>query len=160
MDKTTNVMRLLKAAGIQFTPLEYEVNEDDLSAQSTARKLGVPAEQVFKTLVLRGDKTGLFVCCVPSDEEIDLKKAAKVSGNKSCEMLHVKDLLQNVGYVRGACSPIGMKKDFPAFFDETVILFDEICISAGTKGVMLRLSPDDLLTYRGAKTADLLKGTP
>ena len=156
MDKT-NVMRILETAGIDFVPLEYEVNEDDLSGESTARKLGVPAEQVFKTLVLRGDKTGLFVCCIPSCYEIDLKKAAKVSHNKSCEMLHVKELLSNVGYVRGACSPLGMKKDFPTYFEESALIFDEICISAGTKGIMLRLSPEKLINFRGAETAELIK---
>ena len=156
MEKT-NVMRILESAKIDFTALEYEVNEDDLSGTSTARKLGLPEEEVFKTLVLKGDKNGLFICCIPSNYEIDLKKAAKVSGNKSCEMLHVKDLLKNVGYVRGACSPVGMKKDFPAFFDENALLFEKICISAGTKGIMLRVSPEEIIAFRNAQTAELIK---
>ena len=153
----TNVMRILESADIPFRELEYEADDENFSAVNTAGQIGIPPERLFKTLVLRGDKTGLFVCCIPAAEEIDLKKAAKVSGNKSCDMLHVKELLANVGYVRGACSPIGMKKDFPCFFDETAELFEKICISGGKKGVMLELSPEKLIGFRKAQTADLTK---
>lgn len=151
----TNAMRLLEAAGIPFGTAEYTVDESDLSGVHAAEMLGQPAEQVFKTLVLKGDKSGYFVCCIPVAEELDLKKAAKVSGNKKCEMLHVKDLLGVTGYVRGGCSPVGMKKKFPTYIDETAVLFEEIAVSAGARGVQLILDPEALASYTDAGFSDL-----
>ena len=151
----TNAMRLLEAAGIPFKTAEYEVDESDLSGVHAAEVLGRPAEQVFKTLVLKGDKSGYFVCCIPVAEELDLKKAAKVSGNKKCEMLRVRDLLGVTGYIRGGCSPVGMKKKFPTYIDETAVLFDEIAVSAGARGMQVILAPEELVDYCEAEFADL-----
>ena len=151
----TNVMRLLETAGIEYTFRQYEYDESDLSGVHAAHELGVPEEQCFKTLVTKGDKTGYIVFCIPVAEELDLKKAASVSKNKKVEMLHVKDLLGLTGYIRGGCSPIGMKKKFPTFIDETAILFDEIGVSAGQRGCQVMLSPEKLIEYVDAKTADL-----
>lgn len=147
----TNAVRLLEAAGISFKTAEYAVDESDLSGIHAAEMLGLPAEQVFKTLVLKGDKSGYFVCCIPVAEELDLKKAAKISGNKKCEMLHVKDLLGVTGYVRGGCSPMGMKKKFPTYIDETAVLFDEIAVSAGARGMQVILNPEALGEFAEAK---------
>ena len=147
----TNAVRLLEAAGISFKTAEYAVDESDLSGIHAAEMLGLPAEQVFKTLVLKGDKSGYFVCCVPVAEELDQKKAAKISGNKKCEMLHVKDLLGVTGYVRGGCSPVGMKKKFPTYIDETAVLFDEIAVSAGARGMQVILNPEALGEFAEAK---------
>lgn len=127
----TNVMRLLEAAGIAYRTAEYEYDEANLSGLHAAEQVGMDAEQVFKTLVTRGDKTGILVFCIPVDMELDLKKAASVSKNKKVEMTHMKELLGLTGYIRGGCSPIGMKKKYPTFIDETCILFDEIAVSAG-----------------------------
>ena len=147
----TNAVRLLEAAGISFKTAEYAVDESDLSGIHAAEMLGLPAEQVFKTLVLKGDKSGYFVCCVPVAEELDLKKAARISGNKKCDMLHVKDLLGVTGYVRGGCSPVGMKKKFPTYIDETAVLFDEIAVSAGARGMQVILNPEALGEFAEAK---------
>lgn len=146
----TNVARLLDAAGIHYELIEYQYSEDDLSARHTAGQLGENIDLVFKTLVLRGDKTGFFVCVMPGDFEVDLKVAAKISGNKSCEMLHVKELLPLTGYIRGGCSPIGMKKSFPTFIHESALLYDYIYVSAGQRGLQLKISPSDLISYIGA----------
>lgn len=154
----TNAVRLLEAAGISFKTAEYEVDESDLSGVHAAESLGQPPEQVFKTLVLKGDKTGYFVCCIPAAEELDMKKAAKVSGNKKCEMLHVKDLLGVTGYVRGGCSPVGMRKKFPTYIDETALLFGEIAVSAGARGMQVILSPEDLTKFTSAETEKLTVG--
>ena len=151
----TNAMRLLEAAGISFKTAEYAVDKSDLSGVHAAEMLGQPAEQVFKTLVLKGDKSGYFVCCIPVADELDLKKAAKVSGNKKCEMLHVKDLLGVTGYIRGGCSPVGMKKKFPTYIDETAGLFDEIAVSAGVRGMQVILAPDALGNYVEAEFCEL-----
>lgn len=151
----TNVMRLLEAAGIEYRLHEYEVDEQDLSAESTAKKLGLPPEMLFKTLVFRGEKNGIGVCCIPACEELDLKKVASVFREKKIEMVHVKDLLQTVGYIRGACSPIGMKKSFPTRIDETAVLFDTILVSAGMRGEMVEVNPLQLKDYVGAEFADL-----
>ena len=153
----TNAMRLLEAAGIPFRVMEYEVDENDLSGVHVAAQLGQPVEQVFKTLVLKGDKLGYLVCCIPVAEELDLKKVAKVAGDKRVEMILMKELLPVTGYIRGGCSPIGMKKKFPTFLDETVILFDEIAISAGVRGAQILLNPEDLMRYTEALTGDLTK---
>ena len=143
----TNAARLLDAAGIHYELIPYEYTEDDLSAQHVAAQLGEDIDQVFKTLVLRGDRTGCFVCVIPGDFEVDLKVAARISGNKSCEMLHLKELLPTTGYIRGGCSPIGMKKPFPTFIHESALLYDYIYISAGQRGLQLKVEPRDLVAY-------------
>ena len=146
----TNVMRLLDAAGIRYRTAEYEYDESDLSGRHAAEQLDLPAEQVFKTLVARGDKTGPVVFCIPVLDELDLRRAAAVSGNKKVELIHLKELLPLTGYLRGGCSPIGMKKKFPTYIDETCILFDEIAVSAGARGKQIILAPDDLVSYTAA----------
>ncbi|MBQ2694980.1 MAG: Cys-tRNA(Pro) deacylase [Clostridia bacterium] len=151
----TNAMRLLEAAKIPFDIMEYEVDESDLSGNSIAKKTGKDPSQVFKTLVFCGEKNGFGVCCIPTCEELDLKKTAKAFGEKKVEMLHVKDLLKTTGYIRGGCSPVGMKKQFATVIDETAELFDKIYISAGVRGTMLGISPQALAEYIGAKFADV-----
>ena len=151
----TNAMRLLEAAKIHFEVLEYPVDESDLSGESVAIKPGKPHEQIFNTHVFSGEKNGFGVCCIPTCEELDLKKTAKVFGEKKIEMLHVKDLLKTTGYIRGGCSPVGMKKLFPTAIDETAILFDKIYVSAGVRGTMLGVDPNALAEYIGAKFADV-----
>lgn len=143
----TNAARLLDAAGIDYELVPYSYSEEDLSAESVAAELNEPIEQVFKTLVLRGDKTKEFVCVIPGDIEVDLKVAAKISGNKNCEMLHVKDLLPTTGYIRGGCSPIGMKKPFPTFIHESALLYDYIYISAGKRGLQIKINPQALIDF-------------
>ena len=143
----TNAARLLDAAGIEYELVPYSYSEEDLSAESVAAELNEPIEQVFKTLVLRGDKTKEFVCVIPGDMEVDLKVAAKISGNKNCEMLHVKDLLPTTGYIRGGCSPIGMKKPFPTFIHESALLYDYIYISAGKRGLKIKINPQALIDF-------------
>ena len=150
------MMRLLESAKIEYELLEYEVDESDLSGDTAAAKMGIPPEQMFKTLVFRGEKNGTGVCCIPVHEELDLKKAAKQFGEKKIEMLHVKDLLPVTGYIRGGCSPIGMKKKFPTAIDETALLFDKIYVSAGARGETVKLSPQDLADYVKADFADLI----
>ena len=150
MAEKTNAARLLEAAGIKFELIPYEYSEDDLSAQSVAAELGEDTDLVFKTLVLRGDRNGIFVCVIPGDFELDLKLAAKISGNKSCEMVHVRELLPLTGYIRGGCSPIGMKKAYPTFIHESALLYDFIYISAGQRGLQLKLDPRDLIEYTSA----------
>lgn len=147
----TNAARLLDSAGIAYELIPYSYSEDDLSAQSVAAELGEDIDMVFKTLVLRGDKNGFFVCVIPGDFEVDLKTAARLSGNKSCEMVHVKELLPLTGYIRGGCSPIGMKKQYPTFVHESALLYDYIYISAGQRGLQLKISPQDLIDFTGAQ---------
>ena len=151
----TNAMRMLDAAKIPYQVLEYTVDESDLSGIHIAEQLGFPQEQMFKTLVARGDKTGPIVLCIPVAEEIDLKRAASITGNKKIEMVHVKDLLPLTGYIRGGCSPIGMKKKFPTWFQESAMQFAEITVSSGTRGAQLLLDRAALLQFVQAKTADL-----
>ena len=151
----TNAARLLDKAGIAYELVAYEVDEEDLSATHVAAQLGEDIGQVFKTLVLRGDRTGIFVCVVPGDEEVNLKLAAKVSGNKSAEMLHVKELLPTTGYIRGGCSPVGMKKQFPTYIHSTCMGYDVIYVSAGVRGMQLKVAPGDLVAYTRATVADL-----
>ena len=146
----TNVMRLLDAAGVHYRTAEYEYDESDLSGRHAAEQRDLPAEQVFKPLAARGDKTGPVVFCIPVLDELDLRRAAAVSGNKKVELIHLKELLPLTGYLRGGCSPIGMKKKFPTYIDETCILFDEIAVSAGARGKQIILSPDDLISYTAA----------
>jgi len=151
----TNVMRLLDAAKIEYETLEYEVDESDLSGASVARKTGKDKDIIFKTLVVCGEKNGFGVCCIPVCEELDLKKASKLLGEKKIEMIHVKDLLKTTGYIRGGCSPIGMKKQFPTIIDETATLCDKIFVSGGQRGLMLGIEPQQLADYVGARLEDI-----
>ena len=152
----TNAMRLLEEAKIPFTVECYEVDEDDLSGIHTAAVLGVEDPGcMFKTLVARGDRTGPLVFCLPVDREIELRVAAALTGNKKIEMVHVKDLLALTGYIRGGCSPIGMKKKFPTFIDESALLHEQITVSAGVRGAQLLLSVKALLPFVEAKCVPL-----
>jgi Cys-tRNA(Pro)/Cys-tRNA(Cys) deacylase len=151
----TNVMRLLDQAGISYKAIEYEVDENNLAGEHVAELIGLPAEQVFKTLVAKGEKKGIGVFCIPVNLELNLKKAAIVIGDKKIEMLHVKDLLGTTGYIRGGCSPIGMKKKFPTYMDETAILFDEITISAGIRGCQLCIPRESLIEYIDVMLCDI-----
>lgn len=154
----TNVARLLDKAKISYQLVPYEVDENDLSAIHVADQLGENVEQVFKTLILHGDKSGYFVCVIPGADEVDLKKAAKVSGNKKCEMIPVKELLPLTGYIRGGCSPIGMKKHFPTYIHFSAEQFKNIYISAGQRGLQVLLAPADLVRETNASFADLVSG--
>lgn len=155
--KKTNAARLLDAAGIKYELIEYEVDENDLSAVTLAKKIGQNVEQIFKTLVLRGDKTGVFVAVIPGNAVVDLKKAAKVSGNKSAAMVQQRELLGLTGYIRGGCSPLGMKKTYPIYIHETCQLFDSIFISAGQRGLQFKINPDDLIKMTGAAVCDVVE---
>lgn len=141
----TNAARLLDKAKINYELISYEVDESDLSAIHVAKQLNEPIEQLFKTLILKGDKSGHFVCIIPGAEELDLKLAAKVSGNKRCQMILMKDLLSVTGYIRGACSPIGMKKKYPTYIHSTCENFKFIYISAGQRGLQIKIAPSDLI---------------
>jgi Cys-tRNA(Pro)/Cys-tRNA(Cys) deacylase len=141
----TNVTRLLDARGVAHRVVTYEVDLSDLSATHAAEKTGLPAESVFKTLALRGSSGAIFLCCVPGDAELSLKKAAKAAGEKAVDMLPLKELTAATGYLRGGCSPIGTKREYPVYIDETAQLFDEISVSAGARGTQVVLAPDDLV---------------
>ena len=156
IDKT-NAVRLLDKEKIEYKLIPYEVDESDLSATHVAEQLHEPVEQVFKTLVLRGDKSGYFVCIIPGAEELNLKAAAKISGNKSCDMIPMKELLNITGYIRGACSPIGMKKLFPTYIDKSYEAFEYIYISAGKRGLQIQLNPVDLIQMVSITTGILTK---
>ena len=151
----TNAARLLDKARIAYELIPYTVDENNLAVEHVAHELGENIEQVFKTLVLRGDRTGIFVCVVPGHTEVNLKKAAKISGNKSADMIAMKELLATTGYIRGGCSPIGMKKPFPTFIHTTCNAFDYIYVSAGVRGLQIKISPVDLVTFTGAKVGDI-----
>ncbi len=155
MGSKTNAVRLVEQAGISCKEQFYEYQEDDLSGMHAAQALGMPPEQVFKTLVARGPKTGIHVYCIPVCCELDLKKAAKVAGDKSMELVAVKELLPLTGYIRGGCSPVGMKKQYPTFLDETCILYEEIAVSAGERGHQMLLNPEDLAKITNATYADI-----
>lgn len=146
----TNAMRRLDAAKIPYRVMEYVVDESDLSGTHIAVQIGLPYAQVFKTLVAKGDKTGPVVFCIPCDGEIDLKRAAALTGNKKIEMVHVKDLLGLTGYIRGGCSPIGMKKKFPTYIDESCRQFEEITVSSGQRGAQLLLNTESLVKFTEA----------
>lgn len=153
----TNVARLLDKAGVGYELIPYEVDESDLSAVHVAVQLGEDVKRVFKTIVLHGDRSGYFVCVVPGDDEIDLKKAARVSGNKKCELLPMKELLPVTGYIRGGCSPIGMKKHFPTYIHETCLQFPYIYVSAGVRGLQIKLAPGDLIRESRAEICRLFE---
>ena len=152
----TNAARLLDQAKIEYELIAYPFDENDLSAPHVAEALNEPIEQVFKTLVLKGDKSGYFVCVIPGDAEVDLKKAAKVSGNKSCDLIPQKDLLPLTGYIRGGCSPVGMKKHFPTCIHETCLLYEHIFVSAGQRGLQMKIASEDLLAVTKARAVELI----
>ena len=152
----TNAMRQLDAAKIKYEICEYEVDENDLSGTHIADQIGLPYEQVFKTIVTRGDKTGYLVFCIPCHKEIDLKAAASATGNKRVEPIHVKELLGLTGYIRGGCSPVGMKKKFPTYFDASVNEREEITVSAGVRGAQLKLNAKELIAYLKAEACDVV----
>lgn len=152
----TNAARLLDKAKIIYELIPYNVDESDLSAIHVAEQLGENPKQVFKTLLLEGNKTGHFVCIIPGDGEVDLKKAATVSGNKKCDLIPQKELLPLTGYIRGACSPIGMKKQFPTFIHATCNNFDHIYVSAGVRGLQIKIAPRDLIKITRGELVELL----
>ena len=153
----TNAMRMLDKAKISYEPLFYEVDESDLSGTHIADSVGLPYSQVFKTLVAKGETSGPCVFCIPVDCEIDLKSAATVSGNKKVEMLPVKDLLNLTGYIRGGCSPIGMKKQFPTYFDESIHKHEKITISAGVRGCQLVIDKNSLIEFTKSKVTKIIR---
>lgn len=153
----TNVSRILGQLKIEHRLVPYEVDESDLSAAHVARTLGENVDQVFKTLVLKGNKTGFFVCVIPGAEELNLKLAAKYSDNKNCDMIPMKELLATTGYIRGACSPIGMKKHFPTYIDQSCLDYDLIYVSAGQRGLQVEISPQDLIRAANAKAVSFLE---
>ncbi len=153
----TNAARLLDHAKIDYQLVPYTVDESDLSATKVAASLNEPIERVYKTLVLRGDRNGHFVCVIQGNKEVDLKAAAKISGNKSVEMIPMKELLPTTGYIRGGCTPIGMKKTFPTFIDSSCVTFDYIYISAGMRGLQLKISPSKLIAFVQAELAEISK---
>ena len=155
MAPETRAVRLVEQAGIPCREQFYEFDESDLSGIHAAEAIGMPPEQVFKTLVARGEKTGINVFCIPVCCELNLKKAAKAAGDKNMELVAVKELLGLTGYIRGGCSPVGMKKKYPTFFDETCILWDEIAVSAGARGQQMLVPPEGLAELVSAKLADL-----
>lgn len=153
----TNAARLLDKAKIPYELISYRLDENDLSALHVAAQLNESPRRVFKTLVLEGNRTKYFVCIIPGDGEIDLKKAALVSGNKNCALIPQKELIQIAGYVRGACSPIAMKKQYPAYIDSSCLNSDSIYVSAGQRGLQLKIDPEDLIKITGAKVSDLIE---
>ena len=155
MASKTNAVRLIQAAGIPCRESFYEFDEKDLNGNHAAKAIGMPPEQVFKTLVARGERTGIHVFCIPVCCELDLKKAAKAAGDKNMVMVPVKELLALTGYIRGGCSPVGMKKKYPTFIDETCQLYDEIAVSAGARGHQMLLNPEELARLIGAELVDL-----
>ena len=158
--KKTNAARLLDNLKIDYKLVEYEVDESDLSAESVARKVNLPQGQVFKTLVARGDKTGLLMACVPGNSELDLKAMAGVSGDKKVEMVHVKEIQQITGYIRGGVSPVGAKKRYPVFLDESAMTFPFISISAGVRGSQIFVSPGDLIEALDMKLCKITRSQP
>ncbi|MBE6275903.1 MAG: Cys-tRNA(Pro) deacylase [Bacteroides sp.] len=152
----TNVARLLDKAKVKYELIPYEVDENDLSAIHVAESLGENIEQVFKTLVLHGEKSGHFVCVIPGEHEVNLKMAAKVSGNKKCDLIPMKELLPLTGYIRGGCSPIGMKKHFPTYIHESCQEFEHIYVSAGVRGLQIKITPQDLIQQSRAQVCCLI----
>lgn len=155
--KKTNAARILDKLKIKYKIKGYPVDPDDLSAVNVASKIDMDIKMIFKTLVVRGDKTGIIMACIPGDDELDLKKLATISGNKRVEMIHVKELPALTGYIRGGCSPLGAKKDYPVYIDESAVKWPHIAISAGKRGEQLLLAPKDLKSAVHATFADLKK---
>ena len=153
----TNAARLLDRAKIAYELVPYTVDEDNLAATHVAEELGEDIATVFKTLVLRGDRAGLFVCVIPGDKEVDLKAAARVSGNKKADLIPMKELLPTTGYIRGGCTPIGMKKPLPTFIHSTCLDHERIYISAGVRGLQIAIAPADLVSFVGATVTDLIQ---
>ena len=154
--KKTNAARLLDSLGITYELLEYHVDEEDLSAEHVALELNLPAEQVFKTMVLRGERSGVFVCCIPGSEELNLKGVARITANKKVDLVSTKEIVGLTGYVRGGCSPLAMKKQYPTFLDARALNFDFIVISAGVRGAQLKLAPQDLVAVSKANIEELI----
>jgi Cys-tRNA(Pro)/Cys-tRNA(Cys) deacylase len=153
----TNAVRILDSEGVRYELREYEVDENDLSAPHVAQAIGMPPEQVFKTLVARGDRTGVLMACIPANTELDLKALAAASGNKKVELVAVKEVLGLTGYIRGGVSPVGTRKPYPFYLDETAILWDVISVSAGVRGCQMLVAPDDLARLTGAQFCDIAK---
>lgn len=156
MNAKTNAVRLVEQAGIPCQEAFYEFDENDLNGMHAAEALNYPPEQVFKTLVARGERTGINVFCIPVCCELDLKKAAKAAGDKNMELVAVKELLQLTGYIRGGCSPVGMKKKYPTYLDETCILWEKIVVSAGARGHQMILNPQSLAQLISAELVDII----
>lgn len=156
MASKTNAVRIVEQAGIPYSEEFYDYDENDLNGNHAAHAIGFPPEQVFKTLVARGPRTGIHVFCIPVCCELDLKKAAKAAGDKSIELIHVKELLGLTGYIRGGCSPVGMKKKYPTYFDETCQLHDRIAVSAGERGHQMILPPEELVALVGGNLVDII----
>ena len=156
MATKTNAVRIVQQSGIPCREEFYEFDEHDLNGNHAAAAIGKPAEEVFKTLVARGERTGINVFCIPVCCELDLKKAAKAAGDKNMELVPVKELLSLTGYIRGGCSPVGMKKKYPTYFDETCILYDEIAVSAGARGHQMLVPPEPLANLVDAKLVDII----
>lgn len=153
----TNAARMLDRLGISYELLTYPVDESDLSAAHVAAVTGIPLEQIYKTLVVRGDRTGIFMAVIPGGAELDLKAAAAASGNKRAEMVHLREVFDLTGYVRGGCSPLGAKKPYPVYCDESIVQHARICVSAGRRGEQLALAPSDLIRAAQAVTAHIVR---
>jgi Cys-tRNA(Pro)/Cys-tRNA(Cys) deacylase len=158
--KKTNAARFLDSLKIEYKLLEYEIDESDLGAENVAKKVNLPPGQVFKTLVARGDKTGILMACIPGNAELDLKAMAAVSGDKKVEMVYVKEIQQITGYIRGGVSPIGTKKRYPIFLDESAMRFPFISISAGARGSQIFISPGDLIEALDIKLCKIARSEP
>lgn len=156
MESKTNAVRIVEQAGIPCREVFYAYDENDLSGNHAAQAIGYPPEQMYKTLVARGAKTGIHIFCIPVCTTLDLKKAARAAGDKSIELVAMKELLGLTGYIRGGCSPIGMKKKYPTHFEETCLLYDEIAVSAGARGHQMILPPDRLVELVDGQLADLI----
>ena len=155
MASKTNAVRLVEQAGIPCREVFYDFDENDLNGNHAAKAIGMPPEQVFKTLVARGERTGINIFCIPVCCELNLKKAAKAAGDKNMELVPMKELLSLTGYIRGGCRPVGMKRKYPTFFDETAILFDEIALSAGARGHQMLVPPDDIVQLTNSTYSDI-----
>lgn len=155
--KKTNAVRQLESKKIPFELLEYEIDEELLSAEDAAAKTGIPEERTFKTLCCRGDKTGVMMVCVPAGRELDFKALAAASGNKSAELVHLKEVQGLTGYVRGGCSPLGTKKKYPVIIDDSAMTFDFITVNAGHRGLLFKLAPADLVKATEAKLAPIMR---
>jgi Cys-tRNA(Pro)/Cys-tRNA(Cys) deacylase len=155
--KKTNAVRIAESKKVPFELMEYEVDEDDLSAENAAEVVGMDEREVFKTLVARGDKSGVIMACLPAGKELNLKALAAASGNKKAELVHLKEVFPLTGYVRGGCSPIGTKKRYQVYLDSSAMELDIMAVNAGARGLMFKIAPKDLAELTGAKTADLTR---